>query len=222
MPVSAPSSVMLDKIVNTATAAKKMPAPRAPTSRVTTIASRNAKAPDSTKPTRFSVPPRARRRSSGAGCCEAGAATVSAGLDTATHRVRAALDGGRTDEPAGHREREIRPPLQRTTPDASPRPPRCIAAPMQRRVRERDAPEQTRGVRVVVDELGVLVDQVADGVDHHLPSVREHRAAPADGHEGLADAADTTGGPGPQQPVVVLSVAAGDRFVDRPDPIAER
>ena len=47
-PVSAPSSVMFDRIVNTATAAKKIPAPRAPTSRVTTTASANASTPDTT------------------------------------------------------------------------------------------------------------------------------------------------------------------------------
>ena len=46
MPVSAPSSVMLDRIVNTATAAKNTPAPRAPTSRVTMTASTNASTPD--------------------------------------------------------------------------------------------------------------------------------------------------------------------------------
>ena len=48
IPVSAPSSVMLDRIVKTATAAKKTPAPRAPTIRVTTTASPNASTPDTT------------------------------------------------------------------------------------------------------------------------------------------------------------------------------
>ena len=46
--MSAPSSVMLDMIVNTATAAKNTPAPWAPISRVTMIASTNVSMPETT------------------------------------------------------------------------------------------------------------------------------------------------------------------------------
>jgi hypothetical protein len=46
IPVSAPSSVMFDMIVNTATAAKKTPAPWAPISRVTMTASTKVRTPE--------------------------------------------------------------------------------------------------------------------------------------------------------------------------------
>src|SRR5215210_8792534 len=140
---------MFDTIVNTATAAKNVPAPRGPSRRVTTIARTNANTPETVNPTRFRVPPRASRRSSGVGASVRSAVRT---LDTPARLVGTTLDRRRRHDAGGDRERQVRTPLQRPPAHAPPRPASRLASAMQRRVRERDAAEKPRGVRVVVEQ----------------------------------------------------------------------
>src|SRR5437879_2068083 len=72
-------------------------------------------------------------------------------------------------------------------------------------------------------ELGNLLQQVGEGVDDHLPAVGEvRRLVPVDVDQRLLDGQDP-GLPGaPEEPLVVLGVAAGDVLVDEADPVEGR
>ena len=69
-------------------------------------------------------------------------------------------------------------------------------------------------------ELGHLLEEVGEGVHDHLPAVGEvRRLVPVHVHQRLLHGQDLSGPGGPQQPLVVLGIAAGDVLVDEADPV---
>src|SRR3954454_12358376 len=135
--------------------------------------------------------------------------------DTTTPLLRHAQDPLAGHQAHEDRNRDEHPLLPRVEPDHRGELAQRLDPAVARREGERDLPADAGRALPAAGQLGMLAQQVALGVHDGRPAAEVERAAvPVHDHQRLPADRDRRVPGHPQQPLVVLAVAARDVLVD--------